>query len=95
MSSPLDDFPVAHVEDLVGSLDRRDAMRNEKCGPASHELLQRTEDLILGLDIHAGEGIVEDQDGRTLDDRTRQGGALFLAAGETHPAFSEDRMELR
>ncbi len=55
--------------------------------------LQAAQDALLGVGIHAREGVIEDEDGRPPQQRARDGGALFLSARERHAAFANHRLE--
>ncbi len=57
-------------------------MRDEDGGPLGGELLQPREQLVLGLRIERGGGLVEHQDLRVAHEGARQGDLLPLAAGE-------------
>ncbi len=57
-------------------------MGDEDGGPSLHHFAQVIEDVILGLGIDAGQGVVQHQDARVADDRAGDRGALLLAAGE-------------
>ena len=56
-----------------------------------HELAQRLLDHELALGVEVGGGLVEDQDGRILEERARDGEALALAAAEPHAALAHQR----
>ena len=65
---------------------RRWAMTKE-VRPA-HQPLQRHLDQPLGLGVHAGGGVVQDQDARVLEQRAGDGDALLLPAGEGDAALA-------
>src|SRR5208283_3323445 len=50
------------------------------------------QDSVLGLRVHAGEGIVEHQDSRITDQRPRNGRALLLASGERQATLADQRV---
>src|SRR5271157_1451764 len=65
----------------------------DKDGRASfHDLAQMVEDAVFGLRVHAGEGVVKHQDSRIADYRSRDGGALLLAAGKRQSALADQRV---
>ena len=53
-----------------------------------HHPLQRQLDQVLGLGIHAGGGIVEDQDARVGQQGAGDRQALLLPAGKGHAALA-------
>ena len=68
-------------------------MRDQDRRPALHAAAQLFEDALFGVGVHAGQGIVEDQDARIANQRAGEGGALFLTAGESESAFADQRFE--
>src|SRR5512135_1205733 len=71
---------VAHRGDSVGDEDRR---------PPLHYLAQVIEDLVFCLSVHAGKGIVENQDSRVADQSSGDCGSLLLPARERDPTLSD------
>src|ERR1700748_458386 len=65
-------------------------MRNQNCGPAFHHAAQAREDALFGLCVHGGKGVVEDKDAWIANHGAGNGAALFLAAGESDAAFTDD-----
>ena len=53
------------------------------------DFVQAAQDALLGVGIHAGKGIVENQDARIAKDGAGQGGALLLAAGKRDAALAD------
>ena len=64
-------------------------MGDEDRGPSLHDLAQVIEDLVLGLGVDAGQGVVEHQNARVAYDRAGDCRALLLAAGERQPALAD------
>src|SRR5260370_39732615 len=89
MRSALGDSAVDQDNDLVGVADRRGTVRNQNRRTAFHDSPQSSEDALLGLRVHGGERIVEDQNSRIADDGARYGGPLLLAAGESYAPLAD------
>src|SRR5216683_1787998 len=85
----LSDGAVNQDNDLVGVPDRRGTVRNQNRRTAFHDSAQSGEDALLGLRVHGGKGIVEDQNSRIADDGARDRGALFLSTGESDAALAD------
>ncbi len=68
-------------------------MGDEDGGAALHDLTEAGEDALFGVGIDRGEGVVEDEDARVADDGSGDGGALFLAAGESDSALANHGLE--
>ena len=49
------------------------------------------EDLVLGVGIHAGKRVVENQNAGIADDGARNRGPLFLSAGKSDAALADQR----
>src|SRR5690606_9888630 len=86
----LDDAALVHHEDLVGGLDGGEAVRDDEGGAPAAEVLEAVADEGLALGVEAGGGLVEDEDAGVGDDRTRDGDALPLSAGELDAALADD-----
>src|SRR5262249_60862949 len=76
----LDDLPVRHDDDAVGTAHRRQAMRHHQRRAIDHEALERLLHEPFRLRVEGRGGLVEDQDGRVLEDRAGDGQALALPA---------------
>ncbi len=81
--------PWSEHQDLVGALDRAQARGDDEGGAPAHHGVERLLDQILGLHIHAGGGVVEDQDARVEQEGAGDGDALLLAAGERDAALAD------
>ena len=68
-------------------------MGDEDRGAALHGFAEAGEDLLFGVGVYAGQGVVEDQDGGIAEDGAGDGGALLLAAGEGDAALADDGAE--
>ena len=71
---------VVHDDDLVGVLDGGKAVGNDQRRPALHEDFERRLHLTLGFVIQRRSRLVQDQDGRILDQGARDRQALALSA---------------
>ena len=54
---------------------------------------QSAQDALFGVGVDAGQGVVEDQDGRAAHQGARDGRALFLSAGQRYAAFARPWFE--
>ena len=68
-------------------------MRDDQRGAIAHQLHQRFLDAAFGLVVQRRHGLVENQDGRVLEQRARNGDALALAAREQCAAVSDRRVQ--
>src|SRR6202007_1255069 len=57
-------------------------------GAATHDAAQAGEDFLLGLCVHAGKGIVQNQDARIANDGASDGRALFLTTRKRDAALA-------
>src|SRR5205807_5836386 len=90
----LDDAPRLDHENLLGSSNRGEPVRDDECRAAAHEVAQTLLDQRFRFRIEAGGGYIEDQDARIGQDGASDRDALLLAAGKLHPAFADDRVVL-
>ncbi len=67
----LDDLTVVNDQDLIGVLDRADAVRYDETGSPMQQLLQRGLNQLLSAGIHTRSRFVEDQDARIRQRRAR------------------------
>ena len=79
---PLHDAPLAQDHDEVGALHGGDAVADQERGARRHDALEAGQDLLLGVGVHGGQGVVQDQDAGVRGQGPRQRGALLLSAGE-------------
>src|SRR5215831_12701620 len=66
-------------------------MSNYKSGAPLLKPLRGIENSLLGFRIDRASGLVEDENRRVFEERTRQRDTLALATGKTHAAFSHQR----
>src|SRR3954468_15308159 len=72
----LDDAAVLQHDDLVGVFDRRQAMRDHERRAVAHEFQQRFLESPFRFVVERRRGLVEDQDGRVLEQGARDRDAL-------------------
>src|ERR1700687_1515983 len=89
MRSALGNGAAGQDNDLVGVADGRGTVRNENRGTAFHDSAQSCKDALLGLCVHGGKRIVQDQNSWIADDGARNRGTLFLSAGESDAALAD------
>ena len=82
MGALLDDPAGVQHDDTVGVLHGGQAVRDDQRGATAHQAFQRGLNLTLGLVVQGRGGLVQDQDGRVLDQGARDRQALALAAGQ-------------
>src|SRR4029079_11085453 len=88
--APLDDAPAIEDEDLVGMADGGEPVGDDEAGAARHEAIEGALDEALGLGIDAGGGLIEDEDGRILQQGAGDGDALLFADAELYTALADD-----
>ena len=80
MGAAFGDAAVVQDDDLVGVVNRGQAVRNDQAGGVCAEdgLL----DGALGFVVQSGGGLIEDEHLRATQERASQGEALLLTAGK-------------
>ena len=86
------DPAVLEHDHLVGQRDRGHAVGDHEGGAPLHDLAERLLDPALGGGVHAGGGVVQDQDARARQQRAGDGHALALAAGQRQAALADQRV---
>src|SRR5215831_4772314 len=76
-------------DDFVGPADSGKAMGDYDHGASVHQIGQRLLYQHFGFGVQMGGGFVEDEDGRVLQKRARDGDALPLAATQTDAAIAD------
>ena len=76
------DDAVGDGDDASGGPDGGEPVGDDEGGAAPGQGVEGLLDLGLGDGIQGGGGLVQDQDGRILQENPRNGHPLFLAAGE-------------
>ena len=89
-----DDLPLVDDEDAIaGALDFAEVMSRENDGPLLPELADKIADLRGLVGVEAGQRLVENQDGRLVDERLGQPDALTVPFGEGSDFFADDVAE--
>ena len=87
------DRPVlAQNDDTIHPSDGRESMCDDDSGLAFHEFHKRFLDRMLAFGIKRARRLVEDKYRRILEDRTSDGDALPLTAGEFHTTLTDERL---
>src|SRR5947208_2028758 len=89
----LSDPRLVHNDDSIHILDGRQPMGDHKCGSAHCELRKRRLDRAFRLRVERGSGLVQDQDGRVLEEHPSDREALFLSAGQFYATLADDGIE--
>ena len=76
-----EDLAALHHQDMVGMLDRRQAMRDHQGGAIFHQVFHRMLDEAFRLGIQRRSRLVEYQYRSVFQQRPRNCNALTLAAG--------------
>ena len=82
VGAALDDAPLAQDDDLVDVAEGAEAVGDHQHRPPCEQRVERPHHLALSLDVEVGGGLVEDEDGSVMEDRSGDRQALALAAGE-------------
>ena len=87
------DRAVAHHDDTIGALDRRQPMRDHERRAPLHQVRERGLNSALRLGVERRGGFVENQHGRVLEQCARNRDALPLPAREQQAALADARVE--
>src|SRR5580765_2292135 len=87
-----DDAAGFDDKNLFGSANGGKAMRDNERGAAAHQVPQPFLNQRFRFRVEAGGRFIENQDARIGENRARDGDALFLPAGQSHTAFTHDRV---
>jgi L-ascorbate metabolism protein UlaG (beta-lactamase superfamily) len=82
MASAFHDASAFQDEDLVGVPYGGEPVGDDEAGPVFHEAVEGLLDQPFGGVVHAGGGLVEDEDGRVFEQGAGDGEALFFADAE-------------
>ena len=89
VGAALYDFALVHDQDEVGVLEGTEAVGDDEGGAALDDLLHGLVDPVLGLRVHAGGGVVQDEDGWVQHQSPGDGEALALPTGEGQSALAD------
>jgi hypothetical protein len=77
------DHPAAIEHgDGIAPLRRGQPMRDDDAGPAGEEPVARRGDALLGLRVHPGAGLIEDDDADIANQQPGEGDQLLLTGGQ-------------
>ena len=82
MRAALRDLAVVQHDDLVGINDCREPMRDHEGRPALGDEIEGILNLAFGKGVECGGRLVEDKNGRRLQNGSGDRDALFFAAGQ-------------
>ncbi len=89
MRPPLDDPPVVEHDDQVGAADRGQPVRDDERGSSGEQQAKPVLDAPLGSDVDRRGRLVEDEDPRIGEQRSRERDELPLAEREPEAALAE------
>src|SRR5213082_1093356 len=87
-----DNLSVLNSQNAVAMFQRARTMGDNKRRAAAHEALHGFHYGRLGLHVHGTGRFVEDEHGRILEKRARDGNALALASRKAHTPFTYERL---
>src|SRR6185436_1679252 len=87
------DAALFHHDDLVGMFDGRQPVLDDQRGSPAFEFDERLLYAPLGFIVERGRRLIEYQDGRVLEQRSRNRNALALAAGEQRAPIAHQCIE--
>ena len=93
MRPPRNDLAPIQYQDLVSVQYSGNALGDDKAGSSLHEPFEGLLDAILSAIVHAGRGIVKNEDPGIKQERSGNGDALLLSAGKRHPSLSHVGVE--
>src|SRR6185437_15021864 len=92
MTSLADDLAALHHDDLVGTLDGAESMRDDEGRALVKNALDRPLDQCFTLGIHLAGGLVENQDWRSTKNRAGDADTLLLAARKLRAEAAQQRV---
>ena len=93
MRAHLAHLALVHHDDLVGALDGRKPVGDDQRGASLDQPGQRLAHPELGIGVHAGGRLIEDQDARVVGQRAGKRDQLLLPGGERVAALLQQRVE--
>ena len=86
------DAALGQHDHTVGVFDGGQPVRDHQRGAVVHEFLQRRLDQAFGLGIQRRGGFIQNQNGRVLQQRARDGNSLAFSTRKALPALSHVRI---
>src|SRR5690606_9687483 len=90
MAATLDDLPLIHYQNQIRLLDGSQTVGDDESGTSLHDLIQRSLDMPFGFGIQCRGGLVENQQGRILEQCARNGQALALPTGKQYAVLTDE-----
>lgn len=82
-----------HDVDLMGILDRAEAVRDDEARPVLPQLIDGLLDEFFTLGVHGAGGLVEEKDGRVFEEGPGDGNTLLLSATKAAAALADGGLE--
>ena len=89
MVAGLDDAPLVDDQDLIGVANGIEPVGNDQQGLTPAQLGDGLLDVALVVGVHAGSGLIQNDDGGILQNAAGNGDPLPLSTGETGSTFVE------
>src|SRR5574341_11423 len=93
MAAGLRHLPFLEDDDPLGAAHRGQPVRDHQRRAAARQEIERPAHRLLADSVQVRGRLVEDQNGRVLEEGARDGHALALAARELRAALAHDRVE--
>ena len=84
--------PAIKHDDFVGPPDRRQSMSDDDDRAILDQIVQCALHQHLGFRVEVGGGFIQDEDGRVLQQCSRNGKTLALASAQLRSTFTDDRI---
>src|SRR5216683_4421589 len=92
MSAAFNDAAGFDDEDLLGTANGREAMGDDKCSAATHQVTQPFLNERFRFGVQTGSRFIENEDAWIGENGASDGDALLLPAGKFYTAFADDRI---
>ena len=89
VTAAFDDPALIEDQNLVGLHDRGEAMGDDQAGPPLGGKIELCLNRLLGLGVERRSGLVEDENGRVLEQGARDRDTLLFTAGQLEAAFAD------
>src|SRR5258708_25042258 len=92
MSAAFDDAAGFDDENLLGTANGREAMGDDKCSAAAHQVTQPFLNERFRFGVQTGSRFIENEDAWIGENGAGDGDALLLSTREFYTAFADDRI---
>src|SRR5713101_8134539 len=92
MSAAFNDAAGFDDENLLGTANGREAMGDDKCSAATHQVTQPFLNERFRFGVQAGSRFIENEDAWIGENGAGDGDALLLSTGKFYTAFADDRI---